>query len=373
MIRVIEKLKAVNNGGIEAFVFNNTFLIRNTGIEIAYYTDKAPAALKYTEELTAAGRQLFISPSDNKRNGRVTGKMQLCAGFYKFCRENNVEAVHIHMSSPIDFMEGAAAGAAGVKKVILHSHSGERPGSGAVKKLVFALCRLMMNTGRYRLLACSEMAGRFMYGARSRFTVVKNGIDTAQFGFDADVRKQLRAKLGIDGKFVVGHVGRLAKIKNHCFLADIFRCILQLNSQSILLMAGEGEYREKIEEHINALGISDRVIFTGSVNDPAPYLWAMDAFVLPSLSEGISIAAIEAQTAGLKTICSDGVPKEAAVTELCSFMPLKASPTEWAEHIISECDGYDRRSYEKEVRAAGYDIAETAKQLENIYLSLSEE
>lgn len=373
MVKVIEKMKAVNNGGIEAFVFKNTFLIGEPEISISYYSDKTPATLKYSEEINTLGRQLFISSEYPCKGGKVFQRLLFCINFAKFCKENRADAAHIHMSSPIDFIEGAAARSAGVKTVILHSHSGDRPGSGVLKKLIYEVCRLMMHTGRYRLLACSEMAGRYMFGAKSRFTVLNNGIDTAHFGFDPSVRTAMRDKLGLGDKFVIGHVGRLAKIKNHCFLADIFKYILEKNSRSMLLIAGDGEYESAIREHIRELGITDSVIFAGTVNDPVPYLFAMDAFVLPSLSEGISIAAIEAQTAGLKTICSDGVPKEAAVTELCSFMPLKASPREWAEHIISECDGYNRRSYAKEVRTAGYDIADTARQLESIYRSLSEE
>lgn len=371
MIKVIEKMKAVTNGGMEAFVFKNTFLIKSPGLDISYYSDLQPITAKYNEGLKALGRKITALPANNK--GKIFKRLVICKSFYTYCQKNKPDIVHVHMSCPLDFLEGAAAGAAGVNKIILHSHSGDRPGAGEFKKLIFEVCRLMMRTGNYRLLACSEMAGRYMFGAKSRFTVLNNGIDTAHFGFDPSVRTAMRDKLGLSDKFVIGHVGRLAKIKNHCFLADIFKCILEKNSHSMLLIAGDGEYESEIREHIKELGITDSVIFAGSVNDPAPYLLAMDAFVLPSQSEGISIAAIEAQTAGLKTICSDGVPKEAAVTELCSFMPLKASPKEWAEHIISEYDGYNRRSYAEEVRTAGYDIDDTARQLESIYRSLSEE
>lgn len=367
MIRVVEKLNAVNNGGIEAFVFKNTFLIQDPGQEIFYYSDNAAASDKYDEGIKKLGRELFISSAAEMSGGKIIRKIGKLAAFEKLCKNKDIDIVHVHMSSPADYLSGASAKMAGVKKIILHSHSGDRPGASLPKKFIFSLCRLMMKTCSYRLLACSEMAGKYMFGADSRFTVVKNGIDTAHFGFDGAVRNDIRDKLGLDGRFVVGHVGRLAKIKNQCFLADIFKCILEENSNSVLLIAGDGEYEEKIREHIQALGISERVIFAGAVNDPAPFLFAMDAFVLPSFSEGIPIAAIEAQTAGLKTICSDKVPAEAAVTGLCTFMPLEASAEEWAEHIISQCDGYDRRSFAEEVKAAGYDIKETAKQLEKIY------
>ena len=142
---------------------------------------------------------------------------------------------------------------------------------------------------------------------------------------------------------------------------------------SVLVIAGDGGLSESLNQKADALGISDKVMFLGSVDNVSPLYQALDCFVFPSLSEGLGIAAVEAQTSGLVTVCSDGVPKEAGITELCSFMPLAASPKEWAEHIISRTSDYERRSYADEVKAAGYDIKDTAKQLEKIYLSLAEE
>jgi len=363
MIKVIEKLKAVNNGGIEAFVFKNTFLIKNNDLEICYYSDKKPADNCYDKRVSESGRRIDVS--EGCEGSRI--KKLFC--FAAYCRKKNVGIAHIHMSSPIDFLSGAAAKLYGVKRVIFHSHSGDRPGSGVLKKTVYALSRLMMRAFSSDFLACSEAAGRYMFGKKSRFTVVKNGMDTAHFGFDASLRKETRDKLGIGDKMVIGHVARLCEIKNQRFLVDVFDCVHKMNPDTVLLIAGEGDYRKKIEKRISELGLEGSVIFAGSVEDPAPYYCAMDIFVLPSLSEGISIVAIEAQTSGLPAVCSDGVPREAAVTELCSFMPLNASAEKWAEHILEKVSAFERRSYAEEVKSAGYDIADTARQLEEIYFS----
>ena len=211
-----------------------------------------------------------------------------------------------------------------------------------------------------------------MFGTK-KFVLLKNGIDTSRFAFDAKIRKAERERLGIGDCFAVGNVGRLAPLKNHTFLLDVFAELLKLLEKSVLVIAGDGELSESLRQKANTLGISGKVMFLGSVDNVSPLYQALDCFVFPSLSEGLGIAAVEAQTSGLVTVCSDGVPKEAGITDLCSFMPLSASPKEWAEHISSRTSEYERKSYADEVRAAGYDIKDTAKQLEKVYLSLAEE
>ena len=163
-------------------------------------------------------------------------------------------------------------------------------------------------------------------------------------------------------------MGRLCGNKNQSFLLDVFAELMKLRENSVLVIAGDGELSESLKQKANTLGISHKVMFLGAVDDVSPLYQVLDCFVFPSLSEGLGIAAVEAQTSGLVTVCSDGVPKEAGITELCSFMPLTASPKEWAEHIISRASDYERRSYADEVKAAGYDIHDTARQLEEIYL-----
>lgn len=372
MIKIVEKMKAVNNGGLETFTFKTSFLIKDPELDISYYTDTEPATAKYDNDCNALGRRIDISSAKTYGRSKLAGKLRLYKAFYHFCKKNKPDIVHVHMSSPLDLCEGAAASAAGIKNVILHSHSGGRPNVGLIKKTAFAVCRMIIKARNYRLLACSEAAAEFMF-RKGKATIIKNGIMTDEFSYSNEVRNVQRLKLSASDFFIIGNVGRLCSNKNQGFLLDIFSEFLKIRSDSILVIAGDGELSDSLREKADALGISEKVVFCGSVDNVSDLYQAFDCFVFPSLSEGLGIAAIEAQTSGLITVCSDGVPKEAAVTELCSFMPLSASPKEWAEHILSECDGYERRSYAEEVKAAGYDINDTAKQLEEIYLSLAEE
>ena len=93
------------------------------------------------------------------------------------------------------------------------------------------------------------------------------------------------------------------------------------------------------------------------------------AFLFPSLYEGLGIVVIEAQTAGLHTVCSNTIPKEVAVTNLVEFQSLNEFSTAWANAIIKYSEPYVRLNMQQKIIKAGYDIQTTAKWLENFYVS----
>ena len=77
------------------------------------------------------------------------------------------------------------------------------------------------------------------------------------------MRERKRRELGVENKLVVGHVGRLNYIKNHKFLLDVFAELKKINADAVLLIVGEGEEKEAIEEKARRLGIENSVILDG--------------------------------------------------------------------------------------------------------------
>lgn len=372
MIRILEKMRSLSNGGIEAVVFGLTLNISNTDLEISYCTDSSPDCRKWERQAENLDRKIFSL--DRGANGLIK-RFLYVTDFYSLCRKEHFDIVHIHMYGAYDAVYIFAARLAGVKKIIRHSHFGVGADINFFKKIFNSFFKVFGSAGNDICIACSESAGKYMFpkSQSGKYILLNNGIDTEAFAYSVTKRQTERAERGFDRKFAVGNIGRLSELKNQGFLIDVFYELLKIRENSVLVIAGDGGLSESLKLKTNALGISDKVMFLGDVDDASALYQALDCFVFPSISEGLGIAAIEAQASGLVTVCSDGVPKEAAVTELCSFMPLSASPREWAEHIISRTSGYERKSYADEVRAAGYDIRDTAEQLEKIYLSLAEE
>ena len=220
--------------------------------------------------------------------------------------------------------------------------------------------------------ACSIPAGKWLFGKKvvnsNRFKVLKNAIDTKKYTFDYEKRIRIRNEFGItEDAFVVGHVGRFVDVKNHTFLIDIFKEITNKNNNAILLLVGEGELKASIKNKAISLGLSNKVVFTGLRDDIPNILSAMDVFVFPSLFEGLGIVAVEAQAAGLHTICADTIPSEARITDLFHYISLNEPAEKWADSIKKYDNGYKRENMQNEIVKAGYDIDASVKWLEIFY------
>jgi glycosyltransferase involved in cell wall biosynthesis len=135
---------------------------------------------------------------------------------------------------------------------------------------------------------------------------------------------------------VVGHVGRFESPKNHRFLLEVFGEIQKRIPNVHLLLVGDGPLRAQIEAKSDAMGLSGKLHLVGIRTDVARLMrGGMDVFVFPSLSEGLPIAVIEAQAAGLGCIVSDAVTGEARV--LCdrfTQLSLSKRPEEWAATAV---------------------------------------
>ena len=114
------------------------------------------------------------------------------------------------------------------------------------------------------------------------------------------------------------------------------------------------------------LGLGDSVIFAGVRSNIQSFYDAMDAFLLPSLFEGLPVVLVEAQTAGLPCFVSDTVDPGAAFTDRVRFLPLQDTGA-WADAIAAASFRRDPQAREKAVRA-GYDIHTSAAVLQEFYL-----
>ena len=114
--------------------------------------------------------------------------------------------------------------------------------------------------------------------------------------------------------------------------------------------------------------MQDCVILAGVRTDVPRMLQAFDAYLQPSLYEGLSVAQIEAQAAGLRCFVSDTITKEADITGRCAYLPL-GQPELWADTILSA--DLTRIDTKQQIVDAGYDIRTTAQWLQDYYLSIS--
>ena len=256
-------------------------------------------------------------------------------------------------------------------KTIIHSHSTSN-GKG-VKGMIKAMLQYPLRFVADEYFSCSEEAGRWLFGdkivAGEHHYILKNAIDAAAYRYDEAVRRDYRQQLGLDGKYVFVHVGRFHPAKNHAFMLRVFQKIQKAESDTALLLLGDGDLRSEIEKQIEELGIQDAVMLLGNRNDVPKILQATDCMLFPSLWEGLGIVAVEAQATGMGCICSNQVPRLVKVTDDCWFLPLEEEI--WAENALEQfrrCQEQRQDTYDAIV-ASGFDIRSTAKWLGEFYLS----
>jgi glycosyltransferase involved in cell wall biosynthesis len=189
-------------------------------------------------------------------------------------------------------------------------------------------------------LAASRKAAAALFGgnwaSQGNCRVLPCGVDLTPFGELPDAG-EVRAEWGIPAEaFVVGHVGNFSPPKNHAFLVEIARELVRRAPETRLLWIGDGGLRPAIEEKTTQAGLERQVCFAGRRADVPRLLAAMDAFVFPSLWEGMPLSLVEAQAAGLRCFVSDVVTEEAHVVRaLVTPLSLTQNAAAWAERILA--------------------------------------
>lgn len=359
-VRIAHVIGKMCAGGVESVVYNYYREIDKSKFQFDFFYD-SDSTVEPPQELIDMGAKFFEIPPYQKLPAYLKSlKMHFI--------NNHYEIVHSHMNTLCVFSLWAAK-KAGVPNRISHNHS--TAGKGETKKniLKYAL-RPFAKIFPTQLCACSNYAGRWIYGKQANFKVLNNAIDLDKYKFNEIVRNELRQELKIEDKFVIGHIGRFCYAKNHDFLIDVFYEVSKKKDNAILMLIGVGELEEEVKNKVKNLGIEDKVLFLGKKNDAYRYYQAMDLFLFPSKYEGLGMVSIEAQASGLPVICSTSIPSEAKVTDLVSYLSLQDGIEKWVDVVIDTYSNYSRRDTSEEVRNAGFDIRTEAVKLLEYYEEL---
>lgn len=144
----------------------------------------------------------------------------------------------------------------------------------------------------------------------SKIDVIYNGIDTNRFCSPLS-KENAQERLGIRAPTVIGTVGRLEKPKGHIHLIRAMRRVREKNPDLRLLIAGSGSLESVLKSEAARQGVDQSVIFLGSRRDIPDVLKAFDIFVMPSLSEGLPVALLEAMSSSIPVIVTPvgGIPE----------------------------------------------------------------
>lgn len=364
-MRVLHMIGSLNIGGSQMMIMNIYRNIDREKIQFDFIVDHSEH-LYFADEIEKMGGKIFLLPQFKGNN-----YFEIKKAWNNFF-ENHPEykILHSHVRSYASLYIPVA------KKygifTIIHSHSTSNgtDGFAFIKDLLQYPLRFQADY----YMACSDKAGKWLFGNKivkqRNYCIISNAIDTQLFNYNKDKREKVRKKLTLEGKFVIGHVGRMTYPKNHLFLIDVFKEICKFRDDAVLLLVGDGDLRYSIEKAIYDNELKDKVIILGNRSNTQDYYQAMDVFAFPSLWEGLGIVAIEAQTSGLPCVVSERIPKEMDLgIGLINVVSLEAGKKCWAKEIL-DTDIQNRTGRVDNIRKAGYDIKENALKIQKFYLNI---
>lgn len=295
-------------GGLTTVMMNYYRVMNKENLQIDFASTNDPCD-ELKQELAQNGSKYFDLGS------RKYSPMHYMKKLATVLKMEKYDVIHVNGNSSTMAMELVTAKLVGVPSRIAHVHTtrSKYPYANVVLHPIFA-------TSYTTALAVSKQAGDWLYG--KNYTLLNNAINTAKYKFNVDVREKMRKKYELTGKFVIGTVGKLNPPKNHIHLLQTFAEYSKKDETAMLVIAGGGELEQHLKAKAAELGVASKVIFLGMYSDIAGILQAFDAFVFPSLFEGLGLAIIEAQAAGLPCVASTAVPQETNVTPYISYLDL---------------------------------------------------
>ena len=348
----------MNRGGLETMLMNYYRQIDRDRIQFDFLVHRYYRA-DYDDEIESLGGKIYRLPVLNPLNPKYNKAL---SSFFDGHPEYQIVHVHQDCMSSVILKKAIKHH---VKVRIAHSHNSDQDKNW--KYPIKMHYKKSISEYATNLLACNTDAGDWMFNG-APYTVIRNAVDAEKYRFSPAVREDVRKEFGIeDHDFVIGHVGRIDEVKNHRFLLEVYKEVLQTKDAKLLLV-GRGDLKEALEKTVKEEGLQDKVIFTGLRNDVEKLLQAMDVFVFPSLYEGLPMSLIEAQAAGLPCVISDQVSSECLITKNAIMMSLKQSPAEWAEQVLRFATLPREDTYQTIVQS-GFDIKKNAEELQEFYLS----
>lgn len=369
VVKVLQIGMTSNIGGLETYLMQQFRHLDTTRVHYDFVNITAERPIVYREEIEAAGSKVYGVTA--RHCDPLKHYWQWCVLLRRLAKQ--YDAIVLNSNSLSYVFPLFAAKLFGIPTRVMHSHNAGFEGKvGLARALLMAVNRCLMKYSVTDYFACSEKAGRWMFGEEQAYRCIHNAIDPEPFIFEPIRRDKVRAELELEGRFVVGHVGRFTYQKYHKKVIDIFREIHRRNPQAVLLLVGDAVNKEEkfladAHRQVQEYGLEDAVRFLGMRQDVPDLMQAMDIFLLPSRFEGLCLVGVEAQAAGLPCFFSDTITKEIAITDLMHFISLDTSPVQWAEEIL-KTSVVERKDMSKEIEKAGYDIQTEIKKVEDFYV-----
>ena len=267
-----------------------------------------------------------------------------CNEFKKVVSEiGPVDIIHSHLNA-IGGIICMAAKQVGIKHRICHCHANICFNSGLIHRLkletMLQISRILINIYGTQFWACSHEAWKRLFFPWKKEVIIPNMIDVGKYLSHPSERESAKDVIGMKGKFVIGSVGRVARIKNYELVLKIVACLKQRDTEAHFVCYGrfdaqKDSYCAELLTMAEKLDIADRIHFMGNTNQVAKDIKTFDVFLMTSVTEGFGMAAIEAQAAGIPSILSTGIPRIVDVgAGIVTFLSIKNVDV-WVDAVMN--------------------------------------
>jgi glycosyltransferase EpsF len=367
--RILHIIGGMNRGGAEIMLMKlyRSFDRDLFQFDFLYFTDDE---CHFDSEIEMLGGRIYRLPMSLYYN-----PLSRTYALYRLLREHpEIKAVHSHtlLSTGLHLF---AAKLAGIKLRIAHSHNTATRIGSSIPFLFYEWVSKIL-IGRYasNFIACGIRARDYLFGSRKNVILLQNAIDIEETYAESVGRKNhFRSELNAAADdLVLIHIARFTEVKNQSLSIDLIRSLVQRNIRCHLVFAGEGPLLDQVREYAKKSGEAKNIHFLGIRDDIPRLLGDADIALLPSYFEGFPVILVESQVVGLPMVVSEQVSDEVDLgLGLVSFASIENGVEPWVDAVIKF---RERRQVEDEtvrlsvLRNLGFDVEESAKQLEALYL-----
>lgn len=368
--RVLHVFMNLNLGGAESRIMD-LFRTQNKDVLVNDFVIMTKEHCYFTDEVLGRGGEIHVI--DSPREGLLKNLWQL----YRLLRKKpKYTAIHAHTS----YYSGLCvfiAFLAGISARIPHARNTSTGVNNLSTRVMLSLGRALCAIFATHRFAISKAAGQFLYGSASNgtvanFDVIPNAFDFHSIRHRQSITQEDKINYQLDPQVLnIVCVGRFYAVKNHRFLLDTVRCLANRRSNFCLHLIGDGELHTALQEQVQRLGLAGKVRFWGKRSDVAQLLALFDVMVMTSNSEGLGVAALEAQAAGLPCVLSTGIPDEADIgVGLCQFLALNEGHEVWSDAIEQQSlvDSVNKVDIDLQFEQRGYCLSTTRQRYLDAYL-----
>lgn len=307
--KVLLGITKSNFGGAQRYVYDLARTLKERGFEVSVLCGGSGLLV---EKLTSAGIRTITLPA-LERDVRIQSDIRTFFSLLRILRSERPDIFHLN-SSKMGAMGALAARIIRVRRIVftVHGWAFNEPRSSIARAIIYMIACLTVLLAHRTIAVSRAVANDVPQWLRGRVRVIENGIGPISF-FDRMTARYalMRKDRTLTEGLWIGSVAELHPVKGIDFGIAGCERLLQKRPDAHYIVLGDGEMRGELEREIASKGLAGRVHLLGFVEDASSYLLAFDIFLMPSLSEALSLALLEAGAAGLPVIASNvgGIPE----------------------------------------------------------------